>query len=426
LERLDTEGPTVTPGTAPATGKHQEKAMALWRQNLLVGTLALAPLVPLSYVDFGALSPERATTHAVHIALWGVIALVAGTVFSRRSFRDAAPAEEAASKADGPEPKPAQPRTFGPYTLEEKIGQGGMGEVYRARHAMLERPTAIKVLPKPAAVEADILRFAREVQLTSQLCHPNTIQIYDYGRADDGTFYYAMEYLDGLTLEDLVRRHGPQSPGRVARICADVCGSLAEAHAAGLVHRDVKPENIMLCARGGQFDVVKVLDFGLVRALTGREAFRSAFPRGMIGTPKYMSPEMILEPGSVDARSDLYALGAVTFYLLTGTPVFNAENTTGILLKHLNEPPGRPSRRSFQKVPESLDRVVEACLSKSPDQRPQTAQELRCALLSIAEAEQNVDLESWWNERESSQRGMPESFAPTRRQVTAAVGLAPW
>ena len=181
-------------------------------------------------------------------------------------------------------------RRLGPYTLVEKIGEGGMGAVYRASHALLRRPTAIKILPPQRAGEMDLARFEREVQMTSQLTSPHTVSVYDYGRTPDGLFYYAMEFLDGIDLEELVRRDGPMPPGRVVHVLRQVCEALGEAHRAGLIHRDVKPANILLCERGGRFDVAKVVDFGLVKSVSGSDpgvTLENTVP----GTPHYMAPE---------------------------------------------------------------------------------------------------------------------------------------
>jgi hypothetical protein len=200
---------------------------------------------------------------------------------------------------------------LGQYVLERKIGEGGMGEVYRARHGMMRRPSAIKLLRGNQASEAQLRRFEREVQLTARLTHPNTITIFDYGRTHDGVFYYAMELLDGANLQDVVTLGGPQPAARVVRILAMVCGALSEAHGIGLIHRDIKPANIMLCAQGGEHDVVKLLDFGVVKELAVDGEAQLTGVSTLVGTPQYMAPESIIEPSSTDARSDIYALGAV-------------------------------------------------------------------------------------------------------------------
>jgi eukaryotic-like serine/threonine-protein kinase len=265
-------------------------------------------------------------------------------------------------------------RTFGSYTLDEKIGEGGMGVVYRASHALLQRPAAIKLLPPERTRARDLERFEREVQITSQLTHPNTISIYDFGRTKDGAFYYAMEYVDGLDLETLVEREGPQDAARVVHLVTQVAGALREAHAAGLVHRDVKPANLMLCQRGGARDVIKVLDFGLVRQVNDRpdQAARSAVDQ-VIGTPLYLSPEALTDPARIDGKSDIYALGAVAYFLLTGEPPFSGKSLLEICGHHLHTAPLPPSRR-VSHVPAELEALILRCLAKAPEARPSAAE----------------------------------------------------
>ena len=280
-------------------------------------------------------------------------------------------------------------KRLGQYTLEEKLGEGGMGVVYRAKHAMLLRPTAVKFLDSSKANEKSIARFEREVQLTGQLNHPNTIAIYDYGRTPEGVFYYAMEYLDGLDLQALVSRHGPQPEGRVIHILKQVCGSLAEAHSIGLIHRDVKPANILLNARGGMFDVVKLLDFGLVKVIDQSSEAQVTNAGGVVGTPTYMSPESYQSPDTVDARTDLYAVGAVGYFLLTGEPPFLGESVLDILKHQVETVPEPPSQRLGQPVSPELERLLLRCLSKSPAERPATANEI------IAELDRVPTAHSW-------------------------------
>ncbi len=314
-------------------------------------------------------------------------------------------------------------RQLGQYTLEEKIGEGGMGQVYRASHAMLRRPTAVKLLPPGRVSAAQLARFEREVQRTAELTHPNTISVYDFGRTPDGVFYYAMEFLDGLNIEDLVHDDGPQPAARVIHILRQACGALAEAHDNGLIHRDVKPANLFLCRRGGEHDVVKVLDFGLVKDVSGAADGGSVVDANVItGTPQYMSPESIKSRDGIDARSDLYALGAVGYYLLTGEPVFTAATIVEICAAHLHETPEPPSARLGEPVPEDLSAVILACLAKSPDARPASARELRDRLDRCADAHgwSEAQARRWWDNREPA---APPSSGTRRAGATIDVDL---
>jgi serine/threonine-protein kinase len=261
---------------------------------------------------------------------------------------------------------------LGQYTLEEKIGEGGMGVVYRARHSLLRRPTAIKLLPPERSSAHDVRRFEREVQLTSMLTHPNTVAVYDFGHTHDGVFYYAMEHLDGLSLHDLVERDGPQPSGRVIHILSQLASALAEAHGVNLVHRDVKPANVFLCERGGLPDFVKVLDFGLVKHTDKTDPALSTV-NAVAGTPHYMAPESITDPESVDARVDIYALGAVGYFLLTGTTTFDGNSLVEICSHHLHTPPEPPHVRLGSAVSPALEKVILQCLAKTRTDRPATA-----------------------------------------------------
>jgi hypothetical protein len=291
-------------------------------------------------------------------------------------------------------------RRLGQYTLDEKLGEGGMGVVYRGHHAMLHRPTAVKFLHVEKTNEQTIARFEREVQLTARLTHPNTIAVYDYGRTPEGIFYYAMEYLEGIDLDELVRRHGPLPDGRVIFLLQQICGSLTEAHGIGLIHRDIKPANVFLTTRGGLFDFVKLLDFGLVRALDEEKNARLTSTGALAGTPLYLSPEAIEHPDAMDARSDLYAVGAVGYFLLTGVPVFDGRTVVEIVQKHAAAVPDPPSRRLGKPVSAHLEDLLMRCLRKSPDQRPQSATELADALAACAPITRwtSKDAAAWWAE----------------------------
>src|SRR5262249_51036027 len=249
-------------------------------------------------------------------------------------------------------------------------GAGGMGEVYVAEHTLLRRPCAVKLI-RPTGVEGEkqVARFAREVQATAALTHPNTVEIYDYGRAEDGTFYYAMEYLPGLTLDQLGERHGPLPAARVIHLLRQVCGALREAHGVGLIHRDVKPANIIVCSRGGIHDVVKLVDFGLVRAIDpGAGGGKLTQDGAIAGTPEYLSPEQAEGVAGLDGRSDIYSLGAVAYFLLTGRPPFRRETALQLLIAHAREAV-RPIAEIRPEVPAELQGVGLRCLEKDRARR---------------------------------------------------------
>ncbi len=288
-------------------------------------------------------------------------------------------------------------RRLGQYTLEERLGEGGMGVVFRASHAMLRRPTAVKLLAPEKAGAETIARFEREVRLTARLTHPNTVTIYDYGRTPEGIFYYAMELLEGATLEQVVDGCGAQPPGRVVHIASQVASALREAHEIGLVHRDVKPANIILCERGGIDDMVKVVDFGLVREL---EADRGALsqPATVTGTPLYLAPEAIHSPAEIDARADIYALGAVLYYLLAGEHVFQGRTTVEICAHHLHSQPLPIAERCHAPLGQDLAALVMDCLAKDATARPQTAEQVLERLRACTDAStwSARDARVWW------------------------------
>jgi len=291
-------------------------------------------------------------------------------------------------------------RKLGQYTLTAKLGAGGMGEVYRAQHGMLRRETAVKLLRPDLVGEQALARFEREVQLTATLTHPNTIKIFDYGRTDDGVFYYAMEFLEGADLWNVVAESGPMAPGRVLRILEQATAALSEAHAAGLVHRDIKPANIFLMGGGFLADFVKVVDFGLVREIDQEADDRLTGKGGLTGTPHYMSPETLLEPESVSASSDIYSLGCVAYFLLTGDHVFTGRTVVEVCSQHLHAEPAPMSERGVE-VPRELEELVRTCLSKKSADRPSCAQ----LLSQVAELEaaawanwSTADASEWWSE----------------------------
>ena len=292
-------------------------------------------------------------------------------------------------------------RAVGSYQLIERLGEGGMGEVWAARHRLLARRAAIKLI-RPEMLRdgmRELGRFEREAQATAALASPHTIRLFDFGLTSDGTFYYVMELLYGCNLESLVRNFGPLPPARAMYLIRQVCRSLGEAHAMGLIHRDVKPANIYLCRMGLEYDFVKVLDFGIVkREHPDKMTTRITAETELIGTPGYMAPEAILGSGDIDRKVDVYAVGCVAYFLLTGARVFDAATTMAVLMRHVEEEPMPPSRRAALQIPREVDEFVLACLRKDPKRRPASAEEL----LQMATACRTAELwdqqtaRKWW------------------------------
>jgi len=388
------------------------------------------PLVATQYVHYGRTDPEllghvsaleghvvtaqdAATGMAANAAAWWVLTVATCTLASRvvyglrREVRDA--------------------RRLGQYTLVEKLGEGGMGAVYRARHAMLRRPTAVKLLPPDRAGERAIARFEREVQLTASLTHPNTVTIFDYGRTPDGIFYYAMELLDGATLGEVIDHDGPMPPERVIHVLRGACGALVEAHAVGLIHRDIKPANVMLVRQGGRVDVPKLLDLGLVKHMGGgAEEIALSTADAITGTPQYVAPEAITAPGSIDARSDLYALGAVGYYLLCGKHLFEGKTVVEVCSHHLHSPPPPLAERLGKPVPADLETLLMACLSKTPDDRPRSATVLLDRLDGCADAHgwTQAHARAWWDRHQAGLVAARPTRAAKSGEITIAVDPA--
>jgi hypothetical protein len=289
-------------------------------------------------------------------------------------------------------------RQFGQYVLGDKLGEGGMGVVYRATHAMLRRDAALKLLLPDRIEPIALARFEREVTETARLRHPNTIAVFDYGRTPEGQFYYAMEYLDGVTVDQLVKHEGPLPPGRVIKLLAQVCGSLDEAHTMGLVHRDIKPQNIMVTGHTAAFDLVKVLDFGLVKNVARAAPSNGArHDEPASGTPLYMAPEAITSPDKIDARTDLYAVAAVGYLMLTGKTVFDGGTVAETCAAHLYSAPVRPSERIGRTLPADLEGLLLRGLAKAPADRPASAASFRAELLACdVPAWSDDEARAWW------------------------------
>lgn len=288
-------------------------------------------------------------------------------------------------------------RRLNQYQLREPLGAGGMGEVHLVEHRLLKRLCALKLIhPESAGNSIALARFEREVRAAARLSHPNIVEIYDYGYTDDGTFYYVMEYLRGLSLEELVERHGPLPAGRVIYLLGQACAALAEAHAAGLVHRDLKPANVFAAHIGQRYDVAKILDFGLVKEVGGKHAGLST-PGAVAGTPLFMAPEQAMGSSTLDHRADLYALGGIAYYLLTGRPPFEEESAFAVMMAHARDPVTPPTQH-FPSLPGDLEQIVLRCLAKEPADRYPDAEALGQALAACSAAAEwdGHQAALWW------------------------------
>ena len=313
-------------------------------------------------------------------------------------------------------------REMGSYRLGDLLGQGGMGEVYKATHTMLARPAAVKLIRPEAlgasdsdAAQLAVKRFSREAEAAANLRSPHTVEVYDFGVTEDQTLYYVMEMLEGMDLESLVKQHGPVPPGRAIHILRQVCESLEEAHYVGLVHRDIKPANIHLGRVGIRHDFVKVLDFGLVKPVKKSSPGESLITAAglALGTPAYMAPELALGE-DVDGRADIYALGCVAYFLLTGRLVFEADNAMRLMVKHIEEKPVPPSKRASQPIPGSLDDTVLSALAKDPATRTPSAAAFAAALSEAARDVEPWDeaaAADWW-----ARRGEPQAPGTGNRE----------
>jgi len=362
-------------------------------RTFILSWIASAPLLVVSIVVHGAGVPRF--VNSVGAFLWLVIATTLSTVASRTIYGLRKQVEEAAD--------------IGQYTLEAKIGSGGMGEVWRARHRMLIRPAAVKLI-RPQGLgsgpgrdpEVLLRRFEREARATAGLRSPHTVQLYDFGVTDDGTLYYVMELLDGLDLETLIDRFGPVPAERAIHLLVQVCASLEDAHQNGLVHRDIKPANVVVSRFGTEWDFVKVLDFGLVKlgsADYDEESVRLTADGSASGTPAYMAPEIVLGETSTNHRVDLYSLGCVAYWLVTGKLVFEGPGAMKVMMAHAHTPPPPPSTRVELPVPPELEALILECLEKDPAKRPASAAVLQARLQAIPLANPwtRDRAERWWS-----------------------------
>jgi serine/threonine protein kinase len=343
-----------------------------------VATIAVGVCLA-AYAVNPALTAADLRVLVVQTAFWVVLATILGVICQYRLESLQQQAEKA--------------KRFGQYRLTRKLEAGGMGEVHLAEHLLLKRPSVIKMVRADRATDPSLLaRFEREVRILATLTHPNTVAVFDYGYTSDGTFYYVMEYLPGLDLDRLVTARGPLPPGRVVHLLRQVCAALREAHAAGLIHRDVKPKNVMACERGGVPDVAKLLDFGLVQVDMGSDS-KLTGGGAVMGTPAYMSPEQA-SGLPTDTRSDVYSLGATAYFLLTGKPPFERATLMLTLTAHITDPPPPLG----DHVPADLAAVVTRCLAKKPEARFADVQELAAALAACTCAADwgEPDAATWW------------------------------
>ena len=367
------------------------------RRTMALSALAFLPTVVVCIArhDPTALLPGFTPGYqkqymTLNTVLWSILGTTLATIISRVTY--------------GLRQQVAEANELGQYVLEERIGSGGMGEVWRARHRLLIRPAAIKLIRPQMSGDPELLlrRFEREARATAALKSPHTVQLYDFGATEDGRLYYVMELLDGLDLETLVRQYGPLPAERVVHILRQVCSSLQDAHVNGLVHRDIKPANVVVSRAGTTFDFAKVLDFGLVKLDTARNAEDDAVNLSTEdsagGTPAFMAPEVVLGVAETDHRVDLYALGCVGYWLLTGKLIFEGGSVVEVMFHHAHTPPPRPSTRSELPIPAPLEDLVVECLEKDPARRPTSAEAVSTRLDAVSlESAWTVErAERWW------------------------------
>ena len=395
-------------GFVPLEIFHNRFAGIPWECAWIIVFPMIAPNTPRKVL---AASLACASTGPIVVAITAVLGMeigrspvMVGALFLFTTYLCAVLAYVIASIVYGYGIRLRHAREFGSYELVTKLGEGGMGEVWVARHRMLARPAAIKLV-RPELLghdqrsrETAIRRFEREARATAALRSTHTIDVYDFGVSEDGSFFYVMEFLEGLTLDSMVRRYGPISAGRAVYLLRQICHSLGEAHARGMVHRDIKPANIFSSRLGPDCDFVKVLDFGLVKQTTDLNESTALTGLGVAaGTPAFMAPEIALSQSDVDHRADIYAVGCVAYWLVTGDVVFKRDTSLATVLAHVREAPDAPSDHSELTIPAALDQLILECLAKDPAARPQSTAELTSRLDAIDVTEWTADdARKWW------------------------------
>jgi serine/threonine-protein kinase len=360
------------------------------RRTVITGTLTLLPIV-IGRIYITPYQPLPPLAHISSSIIVSTVVVLLASIGSDVLY--------------GLRRKVSEATRLGQYTLDRKIGEGGNGSVYRARHAMLRRPTAIKrIQPEKAGVET-LDRFEREVQHMSQLTHWNTVAVYDYGRSPDGVFYYAMEYLDGIDLENLVIDFGAQPAGRVISILTQMCAALGEAHRRGVIHRDIKPANVILCERGEVPDVAKVVDFGLAKEIDKN----SGDTKQILGTPAYIAPEAVTDPDTIGPAADLYAVGCVGYFLLTGRRVFEGKTSVDLCVQHVTAVPKPPSTMTTHPIPPALEQIILRCLAKQPSERPEDAATLAKLLRDVPHTWTDDAATAWWKKFREQDRPLGAS-----------------
>ena len=380
----------------------------LRRAAMVIGAMAIAPLAILFYLlltdsvcglahNADMISTVRATLMMATTAVTATTGAAGIGVLRKEAFAA---------------------KQLGQYRLRHLIGRGGMGEVYLAEHQLMKRPCAIKLIRQEKASDPRALaRFEREVQAASKLTHWNSVYVFDYGHAEDGTFYFVMEYLPGMSLREMVEQHGPLPPARAIHFLRQTCAALQEAHEMGLIHRDLKPGNILAAQLGGTYDVAKLVDFGLVKSMETNDSVELTMVGMIAGSPLYMAPETATSDSEPDERSDIYSLGAVAYFLLTGRVPFPGEQPLKVLMAHVSQPLQKPSELR-PDIPEDLERIVIQCLEKKPDDRPQSAHELARALAACEVAD------DWgWEEARNWWQGTPRENQLPVSEIAGAAGV---